>query len=131
MDIGDLIGLFSVMGVFGIPVSFFIAVVLIVSISLVYAYMKRNMMHKQIKSAVERGMTAEEIRVLVNALGANGRRRSDLLGGITILAWGAGLGGFFLVNQLWGIAILLGLPLVIIGAAKIVYWAISERKKEA
>ncbi|MEO0146307.1 MAG: hypothetical protein ABIM19_05690, partial [candidate division WOR-3 bacterium] len=105
MDIGDLIGLFSVMGVFGIPVSFFIAVVLIVSISLVYAYMKRNMMHKQIKSAVERGMTAEEIRVLVNALGANGRRRSDLLGGITILAWGAGLGGFFLVNQLWGIAI--------------------------
>lgn len=131
MDIGDLTGLLAVMGVFSVPVFFFLAVVGIVAISLVYAYRKKSMAHEQIKAAIERGATGEEIERMARALGINGRRRSDLLGGITILAWGAGLGGFFLVYQHWGIALLLGLPMAIIGAAKIIYWAISGRNKEA
>lgn len=131
MDAGDLIGLFAVIGVFSVPVFFFLATVGIVAISLVYAYMKRRMAHEQIRAALERGATGEEIERIAKALGINGRRRSDLLGGITILAWGAGLGGFFLAYQHWGVALLLGLPMVIIGAARIVYWVISGRKKEA
>ncbi|MGC8893790.1 MAG: DUF6249 domain-containing protein [candidate division WOR-3 bacterium] len=131
MDAGDLVGLFAVIGVFSVPVFFFLATVGIVAISLVYAYRKRKMAHEQIKLALERGASGEDIEKIARALGANGRSRSDLLGGITLMAWGAGLGGFFLVYQYWGVALLIGLPMVIIGAAKIVYWAISGRKKEA
>ncbi len=130
MEPGDLIGLFAVIGVFSVPVFSFLAAVGIVAISLVYAYRKKRMAHEQIKAAIERGASGEEIERIARALGANGRKRSDLLGGITILAWGAGLGGFFLAYQYWGLSLLLGLPMVLIGAAKIVYWAVSGRKKE-
>jgi len=131
MDMGDLIGLFAVIGVFSVPVFFFLAVAGIVAMSLVYAHRKRRMANEQIKAAVERGATGEEIERLANALGANGRRRSDLLGGITILAWGLGIGIFFMVYQEWGLAALVGLPMVITGAARITYWALSGRKREA
>lgn len=131
MDIGDLTGLFAVIGVFSIPVFLFAAVVGIVVISLVFAYRKRKIAHEEIKLAIERGASSEDIERIMKALGADGKRKSDLLGGITILAWGLGLAGFFLFHQQWGIALLLGVPMTVIGAAKIIYWALKGRKKEA
>jgi hypothetical protein len=129
MDMGNLIGLFAVIGVFSVPVFFFLAIAGIVAMSLVYAHRRRKMVHEQIKAALERGAPADEIERIAKALGAN-ERRNDLLGGIAILAWGLGIGIFFLLYQQWGVAALVGLPMVIIGAAKIVYWGISGRKKE-
>jgi|GEM_PF-3502999 len=131
MEPGDLIGLFAVIGVFTVPVFLFLAVVGIVAISLVFAHRKRRIAHEEIKLAMERGASGEDIERIMKALGANGKRRSDLLGGITILAWGLGLAGFFMFYQQWGIALLLGVPMTVIGAAKIIYWVIKSRKKEA
>lgn len=131
MDIGDLTGLFAVIGVFSVPLFLFAAVVGIVAISLVFAYRKRKIAHEEIKLAIEKGATGDDIERIMKVLGANGKKRSSLLGGITILAWGLGLAGFFLFYQQWGIALLLGVPMTAIGAAKIIYWALVSRKKEA
>ncbi|MGB9590163.1 MAG: hypothetical protein ACPL68_04685, partial [Candidatus Hydrothermia bacterium] len=70
MDAGDLVGLFAVIGVFSVPVFFFLATVGIVAISLVYAYRKRKMAHEQIKLALERGASGEDIEKIARALGA-------------------------------------------------------------
>jgi len=129
-----MVALTAVFMVFAVPMVAFAAAVLIVAFALNHRMKKRRLVHDEIQKALEHGASGDDIGKIARALGAadNGKVRGfgqQLVGGIAILAWGIGLGGFFLFLHYWAIAFLLGAPLSLIGIAKIVVAVIANAKK--